>query len=107
MSYQTIDNISNANIGEILSFPSVNTPTFFPLILVAIFVVITMVSFFREIKREGRGNLMSSLAVSGFITTVIALSMSLLGLIQREVVVMILVISLVFEVIFLLTGKNK
>lgn len=107
MTYQTIDNLSNANIGDILSYPTVNTPTFFPLILVAIFIIITMVSFFRELNRESKGNLMSSLAVSGFITTVVALAMSLLGLIQREVVVIILVISIIFEVIFLLTGREK
>lgn len=106
MTYTQLEDIGELNLRTLLNFPNLDTPIFYPVMLFVIFMVFTMGSFFREVKREGRGNLMASLAVGGYITTAIAFILSLLTLVQNMVVVVTLVISLVFQVIYLLTKRK-
>lgn len=107
MTYTQLEDIGDVGLRELLNFPSLNTPIYYPVMLFVIFMVFTMATYFREIGREGKGNILSSLAIGGFVTTVIAFILSLLGLVQTATVVTTIVISLIFEVIFLVTGKNK
>ncbi len=104
--YQTIDNITNLTLEGVLQFPTTDTPLFWPFILFAIFLVLTFLTFFIEIRREGKGNFLSSLAVGGFVTTTIAFIFSLMNLVQRQVVIYVLVISVVFQAIYLLTRRE-
>jgi|AntAceMinimDraft_18_1070375.scaffolds.fasta_scaffold60575_3 putative exporter of polyketide antibiotics len=106
MTYETIDNITNQTLQGFLSFPTRGVPLFYPVILLAIYLVITFLTFFREVRREGRGNLISSFAVGGYVTTAIAFIFSLMNLVQTHVVIYVLVISIVFQAIFLLTRKE-
>ena len=106
MTYTQLESLGDIGLRELLNFPNLDTPIFYPTMLFVIFMIFAMATFFREIKREGRGNIMSSLAIGGFVTTVMAFIFSLMGLIQTAIVIITLVISLVFEVIFLLTGRK-
>ncbi len=103
MTYTTLENVSDLSLKGLLQFPSTDTPIFYPLILFAIFMVFTLSTFFRELRREGKGNILSSLAVAGFVTTAIATIFSLLDLIQVQIIVLTFVISTVFTIIYLLT----
>ncbi len=103
MTYTTLENVSDLSLKGLLQFPSTDTPIFYPLILFAIFMVFTLSTFFRELRREGKGNILSSLAVAGFVTTAIATIFSLLDLIQVQIIVLTFVISTVFAIIYLLT----
>ena len=103
MTYTQLEDLGELSLRQLLQFPSLDTPIFYPLILFAIFLVFTLSTFFMEVRRTGRGNIISSLAVAGFVTTAIATIFSFLALIQTEVVVLALVISLVFQVIYLIT----
>ncbi len=103
MTYTELQDVSNLDFRTLLQFPSIDTPIFYPTLLFVIFTVFTLATFFREVRREGKGNFLSSLAVAGFVTTAIATIWSLLGLVQTQIVVLTFVISLVFQVIYLLT----
>tara|TARA_R100001530_G_scaffold131720_1_gene103562 strand:+ start:323 stop:643 length:321 start_codon:yes stop_codon:yes gene_type:complete len=106
MPYQTLDNISDLGIREVLNFPNLNTPIFYPIFLFVVFFVFTSLSFFREVGREGKGNFLSSLAVGGYAATAVAAILSLMDLIQTAVLVTTLVSALVFQVLFLLTKRQ-
>ncbi len=106
MAYTQLESLGDISLRQLLNFPNLDTPIFYPIMLFVIFIIFTMATFFRELKREGRGNIMSSLAIGGFVTTVIAFIFSLLGLVQTAIVITTLVISLIFEVLFLLTGRK-
>lgn len=106
MTYTQLENIGEINLQTILNFPNLDTPLYYPLLLFVIFFIFTLGTFFRELKREGRANLLSSLAIGGYVTTVISFLLSILGVIQREIVVAALVISLVFQVMYLLTSRS-
>ena len=103
MTYTELQDIGELTLTRVLQYPSIDTPLFYPIILFVIFLVFTLSTFFREVRRTGRGNILSSLAVAGFVTTVMATISSLLGLIQLQIVVLTFVISMVFQVIYLLT----
>ncbi len=104
--YNPLDNQSNIDLQTLLSYPSLNTPLFWPGILFVIYLVIASLTFFREAQREGKANLLSSLAVAGYVTVALSGILSLLQLIEISIVITILVISLVFQALFLLT-KSK
>ncbi len=103
MAYTQLENITDLGLRSFLQFPSTDTPIFWPVILFAIFIVFTLSTFFREVRREGRGKILSSLAVAGFVTTAMAVIFSLLDLIQVQIVVLTIVISTIFAIIYLLT----
>lgn len=105
MAYTELQDLPTLDIRNVLNFPSIDTPIFYPLQLFTIFIVFTLMTFFREVQREGKGNILSSLAIAGYVTTAIAVIYTLLDLIQTEIMVLILVISLVFQVLFLLTSR--
>lgn len=105
MTYSTLENASDLDLRGLLQFPSIDTPIFWPLMLFAIFLVFTLSTFFREVRREGKGNILSSLAVAGFVTTAMAVIFSFLALVQTQIVVLTFTISIVFQVIYLLTRK--
>lgn len=106
MTYQTLENISNLGIREVLNFPNLDTSIFYPMFLFVVFIIFTSLVFFREVGREGKGNFLSSLAVGGYATTAVAVILSLMSLIQTEILVTVVVTSLVFQVLFLLTKKQ-
>lgn len=106
MAYTQLEEIGPIGLRELLNFPNIDTPIFYPIFLFVIFFVITSMSYFRELQRESKGNLLSSLAVGGFVTMAMAVGLTMLGLIQVTIMVVVIVIFLVFGVIYLLTGRG-
>ncbi len=106
MTYTEIHELGNITIRQVFTFPSIDTPSFYPILLFTIFLVFALIGFFREITREGKGNFLSSLAVAGYVTTAMATAMTFLDMIQYEVLVIILVISLMFQILFFISKKD-
>ncbi len=106
MTYSTLQNDSALGLQQILNFPNLDTPLFYPIFLFVIFAVFTSISFFREVSREGKGNLLSSLAVAGYVTIAVAVILSIMDLIQTATLVITLVASLVFQIMFMISKKD-
>ena len=106
MTYQQLENLTDLSLRSVLQYPSIATPIFWPVILFVIFMVITLTTFFRELKREGRANFLSSLAVGGYVALSTSVAFTLLGLITYQIVVIVLVFTVIFQVIYLLSNKN-
>lgn len=104
MAYTTLETIDDIGLREILNFPNLDTPMFYPIMLFVIFTIFTTLTFFKEVKREGKGNILSSLAVGGYVTTAISAIFSLLGLISTVIAVTTLVITIVFQAMYLISG---
>ena len=106
MAYIELNTSSDFGIRELMNFPNLDSGNlFYPIILFVFFVVFTSITFFREMEREGKAELLSSLAVGGFVTTAIATSLTLLGLISLSTTVTTLVISLIFMTLYMLPNK--
>lgn len=106
MTYTEIHDLGNVTLRQVFTFPSLDTPMFYPILLLVVFLVFALMTFFREIGRGRDGNFLASLAVSGYVTTALATAMTFLDMIQYQVVVVILVISLVFQLIFFMTKRD-
>ncbi len=106
MAYQTLENITDLGLREVLNFPNLHNPAYYSMLLMVFFIVFTSLTFFRELKREGRANLLSSLAVGGYVTTAIASILSLLQLVSTSIVITTLSISVVFQAIYLFTKSS-
>lgn len=106
MTYITLDEINQTDLASVLSYPSVNNPEFFPLMLFTFFVVITLVTFFREVIREGKGNFLSSLAVGSFVNIAITAIFLLLRFIPVEIGITSIVLSIVIIILYLFTDRN-
>ncbi len=106
MAYTELQDLEEISLRTLLQFPSIDTPIFWPLILFAIYVVFTFITFFSEVRRTGSGNFLSSLAVAGFITTAMATIFTFLDLIQLQILVITFAISIVFQVLYMLSKRS-
>ena len=102
MGFIEINSTNFGSIQQLLQFPSLNMPAFYPLVFLALFVIITLTSYFSEKERKGEGNLLSSLAVSGIVLIILSVASQLIGLISTYTMIMILIICMIFDIIYLL-----
>lgn len=103
MAYPGLDVINDTSIKGILQYPNISTPSFYPLILFGIFVVVSLATYFSEKERTGRGNFLSSLAVAGVLNIVLSVLLNLMTLISTLTLIVSMVISFIFIAIYLLT----
>ena len=101
------EELGNRNMSEgmhvLFQYVSSVEPIFFPLVLFAIFIIACLGSFFTQKSLTGRGNFLASAAVAGFMTTMAAYVLSLIpGIVNTFTVVVCLILSVVFTLLFLL-----
>ena len=112
MAWNLLNNITNTGNGQTdlvttLVSPAVANNSAFPtfwaiLVLVPIFILLTTRTFFKQRDKEGRGNIWGSLAISGFVTTLIGLIMSMIGLISNQILAWLVGVTIVFVAIFII-----
>lgn len=78
MAYQTLDQVNVTEPSQIFTYVVSVVPIFPSLLLVAIFLITTIGSYFAQKRIQGIANFPASYAVGGFVTASIALVMSLL-----------------------------
>lgn len=100
------DYMNATDINGLLSYPTQGNPTFWLWILGAIFFVFTFTSYYNEVKVFGKGKLLSSLVVSSFFITCLAVLGSVLGFITTEILIYIIIFFAVFVAIFLFSGNE-
>lgn len=104
MTWTTLDQLNDTSVEGVLSYPSLDFPIFWPLIQLVIFIVLAMISYFAEKDRVGRGNFLSSLAVSSFVSLILAVLMRVrLHLIDKLTFNIELVICFIFIALYMLT----
>jgi putative exporter of polyketide antibiotics len=97
---------SNSGIGGLLAFPNAIDPLFWTVILTGIFSVLTLTMYFREKSLTGRGNLLSSAAVSSLACIMLAVLGSLLEIFTVETLVPIAVFGILIIVVWIFSNKN-
>lgn len=103
-----LDNITStgnaqADLVSTLTAPATNYSALWAIIiLLPLFTIITIRTFLKEKAQAGRGDIWGSLAVGSFVTILVGLLMSLVGLIGSQLYAWIVGLGIVFIVIFLL-----
>lgn len=97
---------NSTDVGGLLSYPTQGSPYFWLWLLGAIFFIFTFTSYFNEVKIFGKGKLLSSLVVSSFFITCLALLGSIVGFISTEILIYILIFFAIFTAIFIFSGEG-
>ncbi len=105
MTYTGLESLNDTSVAGIMSFPLSGDYYFYAKILFGIWLIIALGFFFEEKKRLGRGNMLSSLAVSSLAVIVLAVIGSLFDIITQEVFVSTIVLGLIFIFIWFVRGR--
>jgi len=95
-----------AGIGGLLSLPNTAYPYFWIWILGGIWIIIFLSLYFKEKERIGRGNLISSMAVSCLAILMLSLIGTIVGFITLEIMIYILVFSALIIGIWFFVGRE-
>lgn len=96
-----------ADLVNTLQAPAANYPLLWTLlVLVPLFFLITGRTFFKQKAREGRGNLLSSLAVGSFTTIMVSVAMRFIELIDRNTLAWVIGVGAIFIITYFLTDSN-
>ncbi len=109
MAYQTLDAV-NTSQGIHMVFVYVNDITsglFSRLLLFSFFLILAIGSYFAQKRSTGKGDLPSSFAIAGFLTSTAAIIMSFVdGLINTYDIVIVFSATFLF-VLWLFMSSNK
>lgn len=107
MAYTTLENLNASSPTDIFQIVSEAVPIFPTMMLSAIFIILTMGSYFVMQRRFGKGDLPACCSVGGLVTVVCAIIMSLIpNFIQTYVVVVAIVLEILF-VVWLFTSRGE
>lgn len=104
-NYTTLDQLNDTGIQAIMNYPSSGDPFFWGKIMFGIFAILTLVTFFEERRRLGRGNLLSSLAIASVSTMVITWAGTIGNFIGNQISVMVTVIGFIFIALWFLISE--
>lgn len=94
VSYPDISSLpSNPTMGEFLSLPNSSFPFYWAWIIGGLWFILTSSLYFTEKLKIGRGNILSSMAVSSFGILVLSLVGTFVGFIVLELMVYSVVIN--------------
>ncbi len=105
MTYTSLTNLSGSDLKDLLQYPTISFSGFWEFILLALFFIIATSSYFAEVNRTGRGNLLSSLGVAGIILIVLSTLIRLLELISRDMLIINVVLGIVFLALWMFTDN--
>ena len=108
-TFQTLNEFGNQSEGlHVLFLYVVNiVPIFIPLTLFVFFCIIMFGTFFAQQRLVDNGDFASSFAVAGFVTTTLAISMSLItGLIATRSIIICLIITVIGVLWIYLSSKQ-
>lgn len=95
-----------SDFGDLLTYPTQGDSSFWLWILVGIFFIFSFTSYFGEVKLFGKGKILSSLVVSGFFVSCLALLGSVVGFVSKEIFIYIIVFFAILLAIFFFSGDD-
>lgn len=107
-TYTTLDDVNTTDgVHTIITYTADVVPIFIPLTLFAFFTIACLGSYYASIRLNNRGDLPSSFAAAGFITSILATAMTLIpGLINLATLTTVYGFT-ILGVIWLFFSKNN
>jgi len=100
-----LEDINITDVSQILAYPLTGDYFFWAKLLFAIFVIISLGTFFEEKKRLGKGNMLSSLAIGSIATIVLSFMGSLFNVVTGDIFTTILILGGVLIFIWYIKGR--
>lgn len=92
---------SNVNITGVMTFPLICDYYFYLKIMVALFVIITFTLYFKDREKLVRADFISCMGVSSLAVIFISIIGTLIGIIQTDIFIYILVVGMILIVMWL------
>ena len=104
--WQTFSDYNQTGAAATLAYTSHNVPFFIPLVLFCFYIIIVITSYYFSRKVGDRGNFFASMAVAGYLTTIVAFSMTLIeGLINSTTLITTVVIAVIGTLLLLIQER--
>lgn len=101
MACPGLNEIIDTGIAGILSYPNSCDYYFWAKIMAALFIILSFILFFRDEDKIGKGDMISSLGVSGIAIGVLTVIGTSFSIIPTDVGIEIIVGCLIFAVIWM------
>lgn len=96
MVCQGLDILTNYTITTLMQFPTTCDHFFYLKIMASLFVIMALTLYYEERARIGKADFISSLGISGIATIFISLIGTLVGFIETDIFIIIIVSCLSF-----------
>lgn len=108
MTYQTLSNYNvTGNADQILVYVANNVTIFTPMLLATFWLIITLSTYFGTKKFYGNADFWASLMVGGFLTSFLAMFLTVSqGIISMTVLTTFVALFIVFTIIYFITGRE-
>ena len=103
VNYPDLGNVTGG-IGELLALPNTSYPFYWALIMIGLWVIISLTLYFKEKSLLGKGNLLSSMAVSAFAIIMLSTLGTLFKIITLAVFLPLLIGGLVIIAIWIFSS---
>ena len=77
MTYQTLQDFNATGMDDVIVYVAQTVPLFVPFMLLIIYLIFTLGTYFGSRKFTGKGDIFASLTVAGFVTTALCVLMSI------------------------------
>lgn len=107
VNYPDLSNVTNSSgVEGLIALPNASYPFFWTLILAGIWVIVSGTLYFTEKNLNGRGNLLSSMAVASLGCILLAILGSLIGMFTLTTLVPVMVFGLVIIAVWIISGQR-
>jgi len=103
----TLTEYNRTGLVGLFTYSAETVPIFIPLLLVAIFTITFLASFFSQKRLFGNENFFGSISVAGWITFIITMVLSLIeGLIDKTTIGIVFVVAIGSLILLLTQTKD-
>jgi len=106
MVYQTITNQNVTTISGLFIYVSEQVPAFIPIMLLTLFFIVFLGSFYAQKRISGSVNVWASMSVAGYLVTVISVLMNLVPNLIDSYVVLVCVVVTIIATTLLITQES-
>lgn len=107
MAYTEIQSFNITGIEGLLLYAAEVVPIFIPLALLSLFLIVLFGTFFSMQRVSGKSDFLSSFAVAGWFTTIIAFILSLnVGLVNLLTLTICIVVSVIGAILLITSGDR-
>ena len=107
--YTEFRDFRNDTVGlqRMFLYAADTVPLFTPLILVALFLIVALGSFYSQTRLGGRGDFWSSFAIAGYVISVVAAVMTLVdGLIDLNTLVIVFAVTIIGTLLLFISKRR-
>lgn len=106
MAYTTFTDYNVSSVQDILTYPAVVVPFFWDFVLFAVFCIVTLSTFFASTRLKNKGDIMVSISVAAWFTTILSFVMSLIpGMISLATIVVCIAVSIISFIMLLFSRE--